>query len=61
MSGLRLRLIRLTSCKEDDRNLRTYEGIRERKGEEAKRYLEQANRSLAKLQKRLDEKAHECA
>ena len=47
--------------KEDERHSRIYEGIRERKGEDAKRYLEQANRSLAKLQKRRDEKTHECA
>jgi len=38
-----------------------YEGIRERRGEEAQRYLEQANRSLAKVRKRRDERAHECA
>jgi hypothetical protein len=47
--------------KHDAPKPRAYEGIRERKGEEAKRYLEQANRSLTKLQKKRDEKLHECA
>lgn len=47
--------------KGDQRISRAYEGIRERKGEEARRYLEQANRSLAKLQKRREEKVHEDA
>ncbi len=47
--------------KEGELRPRVYEGIRERKGEEARRYLEQANRSLAKLQKKRDEKLHECA
>ena len=47
--------------KESEPRPRVYEGIRERRGEEAQRYLEQANRSLAKLRKKRDERAHECA
>lgn len=38
-----------------------YEGIRERRGEDAQRYLEQANRSLAKVRKKRDERAQEGA
>lgn len=47
--------------KESERHPRVYEGIRERKGEQARRYAEQANRSLAKLRRKQDERAHECA
>ncbi|MBB4257112.1 hypothetical protein GGD64_001106 [Bradyrhizobium sp. CIR3A] len=46
--------------KESGPQPRVYEGIRERRGEEAQRYLEQANRSLAKVRKKRDERAHEC-
>lgn len=47
--------------KESEQKPRVYEGIRERRGEEAQRYSEQANRSLAKIRKKRDERAHECA
>jgi hypothetical protein len=47
--------------KESEPRPHVYEGIRERRGEEAQRYLEQANRSLAKVRKKRDERAHECA
>ncbi|WP_454648121.1 hypothetical protein [Bradyrhizobium liaoningense] len=47
--------------KESELRPRVYEGIRERRGEEAQRYLEQANRSLAKVRKKRDERTHECA
>jgi hypothetical protein len=47
--------------KESEQRPHVYEGIRERRGEEAQRYLEQANRSLAKLREKRDERAHERA
>ncbi|KJC51899.1 hypothetical protein [Bradyrhizobium sp. LTSP857] len=46
--------------KEREQRSHVYEGIRERRGEEAQRYVEQANRSLAKVRKKRDERAHEC-
>ncbi len=47
--------------RESEQKPRVYEGIRERRGEEAQRYLAQANRSLAKVRKKRDERAHESA
>jgi hypothetical protein len=47
--------------KESEQRPHVYEGIRERRGEEAQRYLEQANRSLAKVRKRRGERPHESA